>query len=274
MSEDENEEEITPLLIAARNNRDPEAIKLLLKADNDASNYLDISPLFTAAYSNTHEVLKVFLDAEGSTRRDLILKGTIRYRPEPENYTFIKDGIKLDRQTESITLLMYSSMKLENIKYLLEIGADVNARNEEGTTALMWASGAWGLPEILKTLIDAGAEVNAQDRYGSTALMCAVYNSIYTMFSDVVSKLEVLINAGANVNLHDNDGDTALILAAQVKHMGDRAAIIKTLLNAGADINIRNKFGKTAYDYAREHKNFDPSLLPLLSPDVQPQKEN
>ena len=145
-----------------------------------------------------------------------------------------------------------------------------NAENENGTTALMSAAGGFGIPEILKILIDAGADVNAQNRYGETALMCAVYHTIYIISNSVPAKIEILTEAGADVNLQDDNGDTVLILAAQRKYIDDAEAIIKLLLKVGADIHIKNKFGKTAYDYARTNKyiKHNSELLRLLSLDV------
>jgi len=62
---------------------------------------------------------------------------------------------------------------------LIKAGADVNARNNEGRTALMHASWLTGPQneqvqiEVVKTLIDAGADVNPKDNDGKTALYYA-----------------------------------------------------------------------------------------------------
>ena len=52
--------------------------------------------------------------------------------------------------------------------------ADVNARDGDGRTALMWAASMFGTaPESVRVLLDAGADVNARDTYGNTALILA-----------------------------------------------------------------------------------------------------
>ena len=62
----------------------------------------------------------------------------------------------------SITTLMFaaSNGKLETVKYLVEKGLDVNAKNKYGETALMFACRG-GYMDVVAYLVDtAGADVN------------------------------------------------------------------------------------------------------------------
>ena len=52
-------------------------------------------------------------------------------------------------------------------------GADVNARDERGSTPLLEAA-RYGHEDIARVLIAAGADVKAKDKDGKTALMLAV----------------------------------------------------------------------------------------------------
>jgi ankyrin repeat protein len=58
------------------------------------------------------------------------------------------------------------------VRSLLDAGAEVNATDDDGFTALLLAS-TWGHPEVVHLLIKAGADVNAQDKDGATELMHA-----------------------------------------------------------------------------------------------------
>ena len=60
---------------------------------------------------------------------------------------------------------------------LIQDGANVNAKNDTGTTPLMIAAGNNPNPEVLKGLIEAGADVNAKDKDGDTPLMIVAYNN-------------------------------------------------------------------------------------------------
>jgi ankyrin repeat protein len=53
---------------------------------------------------------------------------------------------------------------------LLSKGADVNAKNSKGETALMWASQIGPSQEVVRAFLAKGADVNAKTNDGRTAL--------------------------------------------------------------------------------------------------------
>ncbi|HOB41730.1 MAG TPA: ankyrin repeat domain-containing protein, partial [Bacillota bacterium] len=59
------------------------------------------------------------------------------------------------------------------VGYLVAAGAEVNARDENGWTPLMFAA-AWADIETVSVLFEAGADVNASSTSGWTALMSAM----------------------------------------------------------------------------------------------------
>ncbi len=59
---------------------------------------------------------------------------------------------------------------LDLVNILLDHGADINAKDELGFTALARATSFQNHPEIAKLLIERGAEVNTHDKFGRTPL--------------------------------------------------------------------------------------------------------
>lgn len=125
------------------------------------------------------------------------------------------------------------------IRQALKDGANPNAKNEYGFTALMFSADNNGA-EALKLLLDAGADVSPKNRYGRTALMLAAWN-------DNVPAVTVLLSAGADRDARDEDGLTALAGAAKDGKIG----AVRALLSAGADAGVRDNEGHDALWHAK-----------------------
>jgi ankyrin repeat protein len=112
--------------------------------------------------------------------------------------------------------------------------ADVNAPQNDGTTALMWAVRYDDL-DTADVLIRAGAKVSTANRDGATALQLAAMNGDAPM-------LQKLIKAGADPNTAlSKSGDTALMMAART---GNPTAL-NALIESGANVNARESWGGT-----------------------------
>lgn len=88
---------------------------------------------------------------------------------------------------------------ITRVETLLSNGAAVDAMDELGRTALMFASSG-GYDHIVKLLLDHGADANVQDRFNNTALMWACHGCHAPI-------VRLLLKNGANVALR-NMGDT------------------------------------------------------------------
>ena len=95
------------------------------------------------------------------------------------------------------------------VEKLLARGANVNAQDADGDTALHGAAQS-GNVEIARILLDKGANLNAKNRQGGTPLMwAAVYGH--------EDAAELLLSRGADSSLKDNDGVTAAEWAVRNK---------------------------------------------------------
>jgi len=108
--------------------------------------------------------------------------------------------------TKTALLLACDGGQIATVRLLLQRGANIEAVDNLGYTALHYAS-LHGARDVVKYLITLGADVDCRDRCGRTPLMFAVYNDL----SDI---LAILIEAGADVKLHGDYG-TALDMAQQ-----------------------------------------------------------
>lgn len=108
---------------------------------------------------------------------------------------------------------------------LISNGANINASDNSGKTALMYAADS-NNDDIIRLLLEKGANVNAADNNGKTALMFAADN----WNGDSVVRL--LIRGGARVNEVDKCGRTAAMFA----RIDENKSVLEILRNAGADI--------------------------------------
>ncbi|CAH1401239.1 unnamed protein product [Nezara viridula] len=137
-------------------------------------------------------------------------------------------------------ILKYAVIKkdLEEIKYCLVRGADVNQRiSPYNETFLHFTTSL----EITNQLLLFGADVNAKDRYGQTPLYSAIAND------KDLKLIRALLNHGADINIRDINGETPLHCAMiDVKQL----PIIRELLRHHVDVNAIDNAGKTALHLA------------------------
>jgi uncharacterized protein len=106
-------------------------------------------------------------------------------------------------------------------------GADVNAAEADGTTALHWAAHRSDA-DTARLLIDAGANVRALNRYGVPPLWLAAVNG----HAGIIG---MLLKAGADPNTAVGEGETALMTASRTGIVEAAQALIAH----GADVNAR-----------------------------------
>ncbi len=148
---------------------------------------------------------------------------------------FLTLGANVDsKDGNDSTPLMYASQNgsLDLIKLFVENGADIHARNKEGVVPLMYATES-GNADAVKFLIKNGADVNSKSFTGWTPLMFAAKN----LNTDLLI-FELLIENGADVEAKNDKNWTVLMFVAYYsKSEKDRLKIIEYLINKGANVN-------------------------------------
>jgi cytohesin len=148
-----------------------------------------------------------------------------------------------DEQNEDLRRRLNNAARRGNVKEvrgLLKAGADVDARDLQGFTALVSASEC-GHKQVAKVLMAHGADVNVKNRFlGETALTWVSKREI----------AEFLISNGADVNARNNQGQTVLTSASFRGHK----QTVEVLLAHGVKVDARDEQGATALMWASCHR--------------------
>lgn len=198
----------TPLMLAASETTGAEAVKLLLQAGADvhAVNNKGRSALH---FIEKEEVLNILLAAGA-------------------------DPKLTDAEGNSILHTAAYCYEENSFEPLFKLGIDVNARNNNGATALIEACSSSSPNEkFITALLDHGADINARDNIGRTALLHAAA-TYYPL-----SLLELLIERGADHSLRDNDGKSLYAIAKEKNQPLRVIEYIKSLSKKGKKSNKR-----------------------------------
>ena len=140
---------------------------------------------------------------------------------------------------------------------LLEYGADVNARDYEGSTALAFAVQA-NQARSLKFLLDHGADADVPDESGIPPIGVAV------MYKRSVP-LEMLLNCGASVNFTTNTGETLLHLVALYGDLDILSVLKAAERQLPHDILDEKGISSLTYAKARGDEGFLAGFTELIS---------
>jgi len=133
---------------------------------------------------------------------------------------------------------------LEVVRYLVEHGADVNASEDDGITTLLIASQEGHL-EVVQYLVEHGADVNASADNGCTPVMIA-------SLKGHLEAVQYLVEHGAEVNASMDNGWTPVMKASRNAHLD----IVRYLVEHGADV-IASTDGTTAIHFASWEGHLD-----------------
>ena len=197
--------------------------------------------------------------------------------PQTKTVNTIADVNATDKN--GVTLLMKACKEGNDwdVKNLIKLGADVNLRDADGWSALMYAVRYQNSSEIVNTLIASGAYVRVRNKYNATPLLLAADYSknpeilnillknrsisedevfkafIFTLTDNKssdhikISKVQLFIDKGISLNRMWK-GKTPLMYACE---FGNSTAVIQLLLENGAKPGLTTSDGKTAFDFAK-----------------------
>jgi ankyrin repeat protein len=134
---------------------------------------------------------------------------------------------KREKLFESIT-----SEPLGTIENMLNHGIDLNGRDRGGKTPLQVAV-LTDRPDVVRFFIEQGADVNAQDDHGDTALAQAA--AMGNLLKHVREIITLLMHAGADVSIKNSLGYTALEIA-RTESGSELAKYIKELENQQKEV--------------------------------------
>ncbi|MBP3499228.1 MAG: ankyrin repeat domain-containing protein [Akkermansia sp.] len=199
--------ELTPLMQAVLM-RNPEDVSALLAdgADVNAASALGRTALMMAADTHQPEKVELLLSAGADVHARDLQGNTALILAQLEQRGFL-NCYSWERVPHGENAMTRCT------QLLLAAGADARACNRAGQNALMTASYRRSFtPDAeaaFRLLINAGADINSRDNEGRTPLMYAL------MQQDHGWMVPVLTSLGADINARDNEGRTPLMYAVQ-----------------------------------------------------------
>lgn len=179
---------------------------------------------------------------------------------------------------------------LTDVRRLLAAGAEVDARDASGRTAITAAADSEH-PAVVRALVDAGADVDLQDDDRSNPLLLCGENGNVALLREVlrgrpdlratnrfggtalipasdrghVEMVRALLQTEIPVDHVNRLGWTALLEAVILGDGGrDHQTIVRLLVDAGADVSIPDRDGVTALQHARA-RGYD-EMVRMLDP--------
>lgn len=262
------------LLAWAVETQDPKLVRLLLTkgADTRTPNGNRFTPLIQACRYGNSEIINALLDHEADPN-SAIEDATSAFQlcagsaSTEDLARMVRQGANINAENNyGQTALMWSANfgKVKNLNYLINIGAAINHQTKEGYSPLFFAIKSHNL-EVVKAAISQGADLFATTQDGTTAAQLAVYTKNHEFLTWFASELNALMTPDAIkkvLTAFDRDGHQ--LLHAAVK--ANQPKLVSKLLELGASSSTVSEPSKLSWRYEANFKTEDyypPQLTPI-----------
>lgn len=159
---------------------------------------------------------------------------------------------------------------IDNIEKTLQLGADVNAVNDDGYSLLIIAT-ELGHTECVDLLLEHGSNVNHIVNNKVIGQTTALKHSCYLGHFDIVDRL---VSHGGDIHYVD-DHHSNLLLWACASRSEHRKKIVDYLIERGVNLNHQNIMGTTALMMINYPGPFDAELFStMIAKGADPSLEN
>ncbi len=223
--------------------------KILL--ENGANIKIEDIDIHSSASNGQNSIIKIFVDN----------KGYIDKRDKSEKTALQIVSARSDRESTVQCLLdnganpnasgcialheaIYRNYEL-TVKHLLEYGANVDAKDENGNTALHVTSYTGKYAPIVSLLLEHGADVSIQNKDEKTPLQIAYGNH----WNEPI--FNILIKHIINGNSTNEDKEKFLHMAIERNY----ESVVEMLIGFRVDINAKDENGRTPIQIAKHCNN-------------------
>ncbi|CAL1299963.1 unnamed protein product [Larinioides sclopetarius] len=239
------------------------------------------TPLDIAAHLGHFELVAEFLNSSDTNSKIQAFQNAASKGNLAVVKLLFTSGVAVNLLLESIALhIAAEEGHTDTVKFLLDEGADINAQDCNGDTALHLSS-LNVRKEVVQLLIERKADILIKNNSGTFPLERIVLNGMtdllikeevvidfsyandtspfhYGAFYGDINFVNYCIQKGCPIDIRTNSGSTALLLAT----LGGRVEIVNFLLDNGSDIDAEDQKGCNALKHAVNSNN--KKILELL----------
>ena len=237
-------------------------------AEDDFSRSAGTPPIMAAVDGGNPAIVSRLLELGADVNQRLAVRnGTVIHMAASKGNAevvrlLVEHGADIEAEDEDgWTAVFYAALSgdLETIQYLCDQGADIQRTTGEGFTPLI-AGMENGQLEVARLLVELGVDIHARDSYGGSALWLSVQNQKPQI-------LEYLISLGAEVNVRSDQIPPTLHQASAQGHV----ECVEILIANGADLFLLDeRYGQTALHFAANRGRRRISQM-LLDAGVRPE---